>query len=151
MIHAPEPVGTLDDIRIVRRAVADRVACPLWWRFTVALLAGGMCAAQAGSVVVALVGTLACFAVLAAMLVAAKRRLDIRVNVLRSVATRRVAVGLFLAVEAVYGVGLWAKHAQNIGWAPIAGGVVIAAIALVAGSLYQRALRTEFGAASIAR
>jgi hypothetical protein len=110
-----------------------------------------MCAVQAAPIVVACAGTIACFAVLTVMLVLGKRRSALRVNVLRSAATRRVAIGLFLAVEAVYGGSVWVKYAQQIAWAPIAGGVVIAAIALVGGSLYQRALRTEFGTPAITR
>ena len=149
MITIENARASIDDVRSVRRDLAERADCPPAWRLTAAILCGANCAAQSAPTFIALSLQLCCFAAILAMALIARKRMGFFVNGFRKGSTRKVAVALLVVVESIYLSSVWLKYEQHVLWAPLVGGAILVPIVLYAMKRWQSAYRSEYGSGSL--
>ena len=145
MVTKEEARASIEDVRSVRRDLADRADCPPAWRITVSVVGGAMIAVQAAPGFIAMSLSACCLVVIAAMAFIARKRMGFFINGYRKGNTRRVAIALLVVIEAIYLSSMWLKLEQHVVWAPLVAGAIVVPIILVGMKRWQDAYRSEFG------
>ena len=145
MITTEEARASIEDVRSVRRDLADRADCPPAWRITVSVVSGAMVAVQAAPGLIAMTLSACFLVVIVAMALIARKRMGFFLNGYRKGNTRRVAIALLVVIEAIYLSSMWLKLEQHVVWAPLAAGAIIVPIILFGMKRWQDAYRSEFG------
>jgi hypothetical protein len=143
MTDADAARRALEDAQKVRADLADKVRCPPSRHLAFGFLMGAMVAGHAGPPPVSMTVLVLCLGGVVLMVRATRKRMGFFVNGYRRGRTLWVVLSLLAFVETVLFSGIWLKEAWHVAWAPLAGGVVVAAVTTAASYLWQAAYRAE--------
>jgi hypothetical protein len=133
----------LEDVRLAKARMAQKVVCPPYKHALFGALFGSIVAAQAGPPVV--VFTVEGCVVLAAlwMFISARRRMGFFVNGYRKGRTRPVVAALLVVYVSALVCAGWCKEAHHLIWPALVLGVLMFAVGSWASLLWQRIYRRE--------
>ncbi|MEJ0066468.1 MAG: hypothetical protein WDM85_14550 [Caulobacteraceae bacterium] len=135
--QADEAADALAAMQASRERLAAAANCPPARHLAFAGLLGGLVAAQAAPDPINL--CLDALLVLGVALVIRwdRRRTGMFINGYRAGPTRPVTFGVLAFTLATLGLCDWLMFFRGIGWAPLAGGVVVAVVGYLASSIWQ--------------
>lgn len=135
--------AALEEVRVARARMAQRVACPPYKHAVFGALFGSIVAAQAGPPQVVFGVEAAVVAVAIAMFVLIRRRMGVFVNGYRKGRTRPVAIGLVIFYATALGAAGWFKAAHNLAWPALVLGVIMFGVGAWASMVWQRIYQRE--------
>jgi hypothetical protein len=146
-IPADEAAAALSAMRTSRENLAAAATCPPLRHLVFAGLMGGLVASQAAPVVATIAIEVAIMAGVAAVVAWDRRRTGMFINGYRAGPTRPLTFALLIFALGALALCDWLKLARGVAWAPLAGGVVVAAVAYAASTVWQRIYLRELRAA----
>ena len=138
-----DPAEALALARNARSNLAELPLCPKWYAPVFGAGTGGVIASLALEQPWSFVAMGACFVGIAAAYQLWSRRTGLRVHGYRRGRTRTVAVGLVLTLWALIALTLWMKLELDLAWAPLAGGLLAAAVAAAGSRMWDAAWRAQ--------
>lgn len=133
-----EAAAALEAMRESRARLAAAANCPPERHLAFAGLLGALVASQAASPFFTLGIEGLVFIGIALVVLWDRRRTGMFINGYRAGRTQRVTFSLLAFALICLGLGIWLKLAYGLVWAPVALGVVVAIVAYVGSSVWQR-------------
>src|SRR5579872_6846217 len=137
-MQADEAAAALSAMQESRERLAAAANCPPARHLAFAGLMGGLVASQAAPTPLVLVFE-ALFIVGVALVIAwDRRRTGMFINGYRAGPTRPLTLSLLAFTLSTLALCDWLKFERGVGWAPLLGGAVVAVVAYLASSIWQR-------------
>ena len=135
--------AALEDARVVRARLAQKVRCPPYMHALFGALYGALVAAQAGSSTLIFEVEGGVIVAGLCMFIWGRKRMGFFVNGYRKGKTRPVALALVAVYLAVYSLAAWLKQAQHLAWPALVLGALMFVIGTWASVTWQRVFRQE--------
>ena len=137
-LDANEAANALEAMRASRERLAAAANCPPARHLAFAAVLGGMVAAQAAPPMFAIVMEALLMVGVALIVAWDRKRTGMFINGYRAGRTLALTYGLLFFAIAVLALVMWLKLERGFHWAPLAGGAVVAIVAYVASTVWQR-------------
>jgi DMSO/TMAO reductase YedYZ heme-binding membrane subunit len=142
-IESTEAAAALAAMRESRERLAAAADCPPARHLAFAGVLGGLVASQAAPPFATMAIEALLFAGVGLIVLWDRRRTGMFINGYRAGRTRMVTFGLLAFALVVMALTAWLKFERNMIWAPIVGGLVVAAAAYYGSIAWQRVYLRE--------
>jgi hypothetical protein len=143
MIELGTAQMALEDVRLAKARMAQKVVCPPYRHALFGAMMGALVAAQAGPSQVVFATEAAVVVAAVWMFVTSKRRMGFFVNGYRKGRTRPVALAMVVVYVAALSGAAWCKQAYHLAWPGLVLGAVVFGVGTWASVLWQRVYRRE--------
>ena len=143
MTDALSASQALEDARAARALVGARLDCPRYMHFVLAGLMSAMIASQSLSTPWNVPAVILCLVAVLMLMQYQRKRYGFFVNGYRKGRTRVVAISLLLFVEVVLFGSIWLKLVHHVAWAPLAGGILVFPVTILASYRWQAAYKAD--------
>ena len=133
-----EAAAALAAMQESRERLAQAIDCPPERHLAFAALMGALVACQAAPPTFTLLIEAMLLVGVALLIAWDRRRTGMFINGYRAGRTLYVTLGVLVFTLATLGLSVWLKEDRGLGWAPLAGGAVVAVVAYVASAVWQR-------------